>query len=120
MATSTRLGSLRLGQPDNAEPWAAVEVPIEVAEQAEVSSALQSFGLDVKDDIENCAVGVPAGGGADAPSEIGVGEGGNCAVPVLIGAVEPGDGPSRRACGSASLPGVPSAPALQRLSNCSK
>jgi hypothetical protein len=30
MATSTRLGSLRLGPPDNAELWVAVEVPIEV------------------------------------------------------------------------------------------
>jgi hypothetical protein len=55
---------LRSGQPDNAELRLTVQVPIEVAEQAKVSSALQSLGLDVKDDVENGAIGILAGGGA--------------------------------------------------------
>jgi len=47
-------------------------MPVEVAQQGQVRSALQRFRLDVQDQVQNGAFGVLAGGAAEAASQISV------------------------------------------------
>jgi hypothetical protein len=47
---------------------AALQVQVEVAEHAEVGTALQGLGLDVKDDVQNRLVGIRPSAWAEAAS----------------------------------------------------
>jgi hypothetical protein len=49
---------------------AALQVQVEVAEHAEVGTALQGLGLDVKDDVQNRLVGIRPSAWAEAATEI--------------------------------------------------
>jgi hypothetical protein len=49
---------------------AALQVQVEVAEHAEVGTALQGLGLDVKDDVQNRLVGIRPSAWAEAASEV--------------------------------------------------
>ena len=51
---------------------AVLEVPVEVAQQAEVRSALQCFRLNVQDQVQDGALSVLAGGAAEAACQIRV------------------------------------------------
>jgi hypothetical protein len=72
-----------------------VEVPVEVAEEAEVGAALQGLGLDVQDDVENRVRGVRTRAAAEAAIEVGIRKSRDRTVPVRIGAVEAADGLAR-------------------------